>query len=79
MGKTDPENSNVIYIARGVWMGTSNVEFYPTGMLASRDGGATWQKLTVGSSDLAIAKLAFRDGQLYGLAGDRVLTLVTPR
>lgn len=75
----DPEDSNVIYIARGVWMGTSKIDFYPTGLLTSRDRGATWQELMAGSSDQAITKLAFRDGQLYGLAGDRVLTLVTPR
>lgn len=75
----DPEDSNVIYVARGVWMGTSTVDFYPTGLFASRDSGASWQELIAGSSDQAIAKLAFRDGQLYGLAGDRVLTLVTPR
>jgi hypothetical protein len=75
----DPANSNVIYVSRGVWMGTSTVDFYPTGLLSSRDSGATWQELVAGSSDEAIAKLAFRDGQLYGLAGDRVLTLVTPR
>lgn len=75
----DPQDSNVIYIARGVWIGTSTVDFNPTGLLASRDGGATWTELTAGSSDQAIAKLAFRDGQLYGLAGDRVLRLVTPR
>jgi len=75
----DPEDPNVIYIARGVWLGTSNVDFYSTGLLASYDSGATWQELTAGSGDQAIARLAFRDGQLYGLAGDRVLTLVTPR
>lgn len=75
----DPDNPNVIYIARGVWLGTSKVDFYPTGLLSSRDGGSSWQALMAGSMDQAIAKLAFRDGQLYGLAGDRVLTLVTPR
>ena len=60
-------------------MGTGKVDFYPSGLLLSRDGGKTWQEITAGVSDDAIAKLAFRDGQLYGLAGDRVLTLVTPR
>ncbi len=75
----DPNDANVLYVARGVWMGTGRVEFFPTGLLASRDGGKTWQTLTAGSSAEAIAKLAFRDGQLYALAGDRVLTLVTPR
>jgi hypothetical protein len=75
----DPENPNVLYIARGVWLGTGTVDFYPVGLMVSHDAGATWQALSAGSSDEAIAKLAFRDGQLYGLAGNRVLTLVTPR
>jgi hypothetical protein len=75
----DPNDSNSIYAARGIWMGTGKVDFYPSGLLLSRDGGKTWQEITAGASDDAIAKLAFRDGQLYGLAGDRVLTLVTPR
>lgn len=75
----DPENPGVLYVARGVWMGTGQVNFYPTGLLTSRDSGSTWRVLTAGLSSEAIAKLAFRDGQLYGLAGDRVLTLVTPR
>jgi hypothetical protein len=75
----DPDDSNTVYAARGVWMGTGKVDFYPSGLVLSRDGGKTWQALTAGASDDAISKLAFRDGQLYGLAGDRVLTLVTPR
>lgn len=75
----DPEDSNVVYIARGVWLGTGTVHFYPSGLLSSHDGGKTWQVLTAGASSEDIAKLAFRDGQLYGLAGDRVLTLVTPQ
>lgn len=79
----DPNDSNVLYVSRGVWLGTSQVEFYPVGLMSSHDGGTTWQMLTTGTSassgEQAIAKLAFRDGQLYGLAGNRVLTLVTPR
>lgn len=79
----DPTNPDVVYVARGVWIGTGKVDFYPIGLMSTRDSGSTWQALTSGASAAAsadgIAKLAFRDGQLYGLAGDRVLTLVTPR
>jgi hypothetical protein len=75
----DPAAPNLLYIARGVWLGTGQVTFYPIGMMSSRDGGSTWQALSAGSNAEAIAKLVFRDGQLYGLAGDHVLTLVTPR
>ena len=75
----DPSDPQIIYLASGVWLGTSTVEFYPTGLMYSHDGGDSWQALTAGSESEAIAKLAFRDGQLFGLAGDRVLTLMTPR
>lgn len=75
----DPENANVLYLAHGVWLGTGQVSFYPIGLLSSHDGGKTWQELSAGTSTDAISKLAFRDGQLYGLAGSRVLTLMTPR
>lgn len=78
----DPDDANVLYVTRGIWIGTGTVNFYPNGLLTSRDGGKTWDTLTAGvttTGEQAIAKLAFREGQLYGLAGDRVLTLVTPR
>lgn len=75
----DPSNPQVIFIAQGVWLGTGRVQFEPLGLLYSRDGGMTWQALTTGMINEEITRLAFRDGQLYGLAGDRVLTLVTPR
>jgi photosystem II stability/assembly factor-like uncharacterized protein len=79
----DPTDPQVVYVARGVWVGTGRVDYYPTGLISSRDGGNTWHALTAGAAatagEQAIARLAFRDGQLYGLAGDRVLTLVTPQ
>lgn len=75
----DPNDANTLYVARGVWVGTGQVEFYPVGLFWSRDGGSSWSALSAGASTPEISKLAFRDGQLYGLAGDRVLTLVTPR
>lgn len=74
----DLENPNVLFIARGVWLGTTRVEFHSLGLMMSRDAGVTWSALTTGSSE-QITKLAFREGQLYGLAGDRLLTLVTSR
>lgn len=78
----DPENANLIYVSRGLWLGTGKVDFYPVGLLASHDGGSTWTTLSTDSTAASadgIAKLAFNDGQLYGLAGNRVLTLVTPQ
>ncbi len=75
----NPDDANILYIARGVWVGTGAVEYFPVGLMSSHDGGKTWSALSVGSgaSRDAISRLAFRDGQLYALAGNRVLTLVT--
>lgn len=75
----DPENPNVLYIARGVWLGETDAQFYPNGLMTSHDGGNSWIALNAGSHAAAIAKLTFRDGQLFGLAGDRVLALATPQ
>ena len=78
----DPENPQRMFMARGVWVGTSSARYYPNGMFGSDDGGKTWTALSAGSATAdkeAILKLAFRDGQLVGLAGNRVLTLVTPQ
>ncbi|TAH52393.1 MAG: hypothetical protein EYC68_06350 [Chloroflexota bacterium] len=75
----DPNDTNILYVARGVWVGTGQVEFYPVGLFWSRDGGNSWNALSAGTSTQEISKLAFRDGKLFGLAGDRVLTLVTPQ
>jgi hypothetical protein len=77
----DPDNPQVLYITRGVWVGTTNVQYYPVGLMTSRNGGANWTELNAGAAagagKEAITKLAFRNGQLYGLAGSRVLTLLT--
>lgn len=75
----DSANPNRLYITRGVWVGTGTVDYYPLGLMQSADGGMSWQAVTTGSDSDAIIKLTFRNGQLYGLAGDRVLTLITPR
>lgn len=75
----DPADPSELYAAHGVWLGSGSVAFYPLGLIASHDGGTTWQSLSAGSDTHSISGLVFRQGQLYGLAGDRVLTLVTPR
>lgn len=77
----DPDNPQVLYITRGVWVGTTTVQYYPIGLMTSRNGGVNWTELNAGAAagagKEAITKLAFRNGQLYGLAGSRVLTLLT--
>ncbi len=75
----DPDNANALYAARGVWVGSGAVQFFPTGLARSVDGGATWAALNAGvaAAHDGISQLAFRNGQLYALAGNRVLTLIT--
>ena len=34
-----------MYIAAGVWVGTSHVTFHPLGILKTTDGGATWTRV----------------------------------
>ncbi|MDL1895741.1 hypothetical protein FBQ82_05675 [Anaerolineae bacterium CFX7] len=77
----DPANANIVYAARGVWVGTNAVQYFPTGLARSVDGGATWTALNASVTDGrdGITQLAFRNGQLYALAGNRVLTLITPQ
>lgn len=41
----NPNNAQNMYIAAGVWMGTSQVTWYPLGVLETKDGGASWTKL----------------------------------
>jgi len=69
----DPTEPLRIVIATGAMVGTSNVEFYPTGILISNNGGQDWQKLQENASREALTQLALKDNQLYALAGDRVV------
>lgn len=41
----NPNDADNMYIAAGVWMGTSQVTWYPLGVLETRNGGTSWTKV----------------------------------
>jgi len=69
----DPTEPQRVIIATGMMVGTSNVEFYSTGIMISNNGGEDWVKLRESPSRDALTQLALRGNQLYALAGDRVV------
>lgn len=46
----DARSPQTMFIASGVWLGTSRVTFYPLGILKTTNGGATWTRLDTGSA-----------------------------
>ncbi len=71
----DPENSDRIYAARGVWIGTSRVELIPLGLMESRDSGATWYGVEVPALDQAIERLVVINDKLYATAGEQLFAV----
>jgi hypothetical protein len=67
----DPATPERIVIATGVMLGTGNVDFYPTGIYSSEDGGLTWSQVRAESQPLT--QIEIKGDRLYGLAGDRVV------
>ncbi len=41
----DEQAPQTMYIAAGVWLGTSHVTYHPLGILKTTNGGATWMQL----------------------------------
>jgi hypothetical protein len=72
---TDPQDSDRLFAAAGVWVGTSHRQLFPQGIYSSSDGGATWQALPSTETDEEITLLSFRDNKLYAVAGERVLVI----
>jgi len=68
----DPINPERIIIATGAMLGTGKVEFVPTGLRLSNDGGATWNAVQESKSSEAVTHLAFKGSQVYALAGRQV-------
>lgn len=69
----DPTEPQRVMIAAGALLGTSNVEFYPTGIMVSNNGGQDWMKLQDNATQDAVTQLGIRANQLYALAGSRVV------
>lgn len=47
----NPNNAQNMYIAAGVWMGTSQVTWYPMGILETKNGGETWTQLEMDAAE----------------------------
>jgi hypothetical protein len=69
----DPINPQRVVISTGIMLGTSNVDFYPTGLRLSTDGGKTWHVMEGNTPDEPLTQLALEGNQVYALAGDQVL------
>jgi hypothetical protein len=69
----DPADPQHLIIATGVMLGTSNVDFFPMGIMVSRNGGAQWSPLNEQEQEMPITRLAIEKNQVYAMANDRVL------
>jgi len=69
----DPSDAQHLFVTTGVWLGTSQVEFFPINVMHTLDGGATWQLYQKSRNVLPIAGLAIKNDRLYALAGDQVV------
>jgi hypothetical protein len=70
----DPTNAQRIVIATGVMLGTSNVDYFPVGIMVSENGGVTWSALDDSGVDEPITRLSIEDNWAFALIGERVLT-----
>jgi len=69
----DPTDAERVLIATGVMLGTGNVEFVPTGIARSTDGGATWNLILASRQGQALTQMSLKGNQVYALAGQRVM------
>lgn len=69
----DPTDVQHLFVTTGVWLGTSQVEFFPINVMHTLDGGATWQLYQKSTNVLPITQLAMQSDGLYALAGDQVV------
>lgn len=68
----DTTNPQRLFISTGVWLGTSHLEFFSTGVMQSVDGGSTWQSYQKNANAAPITQLAIKGNRLYALAGNQV-------
>jgi hypothetical protein len=71
----DPTNSDLIYVAKGTYIGTSHARLFPLGVMASQDGGRTFSALDSPATSDVITQMRVDGRTLYELAGDRVVTV----
>jgi hypothetical protein len=66
----DETNSQRVVAAEGSWVGANSDHFYPLGILESLDGGATWRLKTQTANSRPIDRMILKGDELYALAGD---------
>jgi len=69
----DPTEPQRLVISTGVMLGAGKVEFVPTQLMLSNDGGATWSVMQENKSREAVTQLAIKGNQVYALAGNQVM------
>jgi hypothetical protein len=69
----DPTDPQTVIIATGAMLGTGDVQFVPTGMLSSANGGASWSVAQQGNQGEALTQLQLKGNQIYALAGTKVM------
>lgn len=69
----DATNPQRIFVTTGVWIGTSNVEFFPIAVMRSMDSGTTWQVFQKTTNVEPITQLLLNGEYLYALAGEQVI------
>jgi len=69
----DPTEPQRVVISTGVMLGAGKVEFVPTQLMLSNDGGRTWNVMQESKSREAVTQLALKGNQVYALAGNQVL------
>lgn len=74
----DPANPMRVVMAHGIRFGDSNATFMPLGILASKDGGKSWQYVLDLQEGHIVTRLQVRDGKAYALTNDKVLIAPLP-
>jgi photosystem II stability/assembly factor-like uncharacterized protein len=69
----DPTDPQRLIIATGARLGTGDIEFVPTGILTSHNGGATWNVVRQGTQGEALTQLQLKGNQVFALAGTKVM------
>jgi HEAT repeats/BNR/Asp-box repeat len=71
----DPQFSDRLYVATGVWAGSDQATLLPAAVMRSLDGGTNWQPANMPPSNAAISRLVIFGNDLYASAGNEIDTL----
>lgn len=74
----DAANPLQVVMAHGIRIGDMGSQFFPLGILTSRDGGQTWDYALDLSEGQIVTRLAVQNNKIYALAGDKVLITAMP-